>query len=450
MKPVRTGRAARPPQDTRKEPRRTVIEPAERHRAVVDDLAPGGDGVLHVTRAPSGERRAVFVRGVARGEEVVVDVDFSARPPRGRLLEVVTASAERVVPACPDAGRCGGCDWMHLSTSAQREGHLDHVRRALSAAVPAAFPIGYTPAPSPLAYRTRTRLHAHASGGRAVVAMRAAGGHEPVEIERCVVVAPALDGARATLARLLDGAHGEGDAQLALGAGGAAVVDLRWSATLPPSTFARAESAVAAGRLAGLRLWTRGVDRPAVIGDPSPVTLAADGAPLHLGAGGFAQAAEAMNAALGARVAELAGRGSGIELYAGAGNLTVLLARTLAPLVSVEADANACTAARENLRARGLVAKVVEADASSYPVARATDVVVLDPPRTGARQACVALGARPPKRIVYVSCDPPTLGRDLALLVTGAPGGMTVRSVDVFEMFPQTSHVETVVCLVRG
>ena len=336
---------------------------------------------------------------------------------------------------------------MHLSAAAQRDGHLDHVRRALPAAVPADLPIGYTPAPAALAYRTRTRLHAHASGGRAVVAMRAAGARDAVEIEHCAVVAPALDAARATLSRLLDGAHGEGDAQLALGAGGAAVVELRWSGTLPPSSFARAEAAVSAGELAGLRLWTRGVDRPAVIGDPSPVTRGADGASLQLGAGGFAQASEGMNAALGARVAQLAGSGSAVELYAGAGNLTVLLARTLAPLISVEADAAACTAARQSLKARGLGAKVVEADASSYAVARSTDVVILDPPRTGASGACAALAARPPKRVVYVSCDPPTLGRDLALLVAG---GMVVTSVDVFEMFPQTSHVETVVSLARA
>ncbi len=429
---------------------------------MVDDLAPGGDGVVHVVpttpasaTSPSQSsspppRRAVFVRGVARGEEVVLDVDFAQRPPRGRLLEVVTASAARVVPVCADAGRCGGCDWMHLSPEAQRAGHLDHVRRALPESVReelARSVTTYTPAPAPLAYRTRTRLHAHASGGRAVIAMRAAGGHDPVEIERCHVVAPALDQARAPLARILEGAHGEGDAQLALGAGGAAVVDLRWSATLPPSSFARAEAAVASGELAGVRLWTAGVDRPAVIGDPAPVTQAADGAPLHLGAGGFAQAAEGMNVALGARVAELAGSGSGIELYAGAGNLTVLLARTLSPLISVEADAAACTAARENLKARGLSGKVVEADAASYAVPRATDVVILDPPRTGARQACTQLAARPPRRVVYVSCDPPTLGRDLSILLAG---GMTITSVDVFEMFPQTSHVETVVSLVRN
>ena len=113
----------------------------------------------------------------------------------------------------------------------------------------------------------------------------------------------------------------------------------------------------------------------------------------------------------------------------------------------MEADGAACSAARENLKSRGLSARVVEADASAYPVARATDVVVLDPPRTGARELCAALAARPPKRVVYVSCDPPTLGRDLALLTARA---MTVSSVDVFEMFPQTSHVETVVCLVRA
>ena len=405
--------------------------------------------MVHVVPETGGPRRAVFVRGVARGEELVLDVDFGPRPPRGRLLEVLTRSAERVVPVCVDAGRCGGCDWMHLSSAAQRAGHLDHVRRAMPESVRAQLTdhiFRYAAAPASLAYRTRTRLHAHASGGRAVVAMRAAGGHEPVEIERCHVVAPALDAARAHIAHLLEGAHGEGDVQLALGAKGAAVVELRWSTTLPASSYARAEAAVAAGDLAGLRLWSAGVDRPAVIGDPAPVTLAADGAPLHLGAGGFAQAAEGMNAALGARVAELAGTGSAVELYAGAGNLTMLLARTLSPLTAVEADAAACTAARENLKTRGLTAKVVEADAASYVVARSTDVVILDPPRTGARQACAQMGARPPRRVVYVSCDPPTLGRDLALLIEG---GMKVLSVDVFEMFPQTSHVETVVTLVR-
>jgi 23S rRNA (uracil1939-C5)-methyltransferase len=84
-------------------------------------------------------------------------------------------------------------------------------------------------------------------------------------------------------------------------------------------------------------------------------------------------------------------------------------------------------------------------DAARVASARASaaDVVVLDPPRAGAREVCAVLGRRPPRRCVYVSCDPPTLGRDLGLLGTG----MDLASLTAFEMFPQTPHVEVVAVL---
>jgi 23S rRNA (uracil1939-C5)-methyltransferase len=135
-----------------------------------------------------------------------------------------------------------------------------------------------------------------------------------------------------------------------------------------------------------------------------------------------------------------------VELYAGAGNLTIALARVLGDLVAVESSRAACDAARKNLAVRGLAARVVEADAASHAWSPATRVLVLDPPRTGARDVAARLAASRVRRVVYVSCDPQTLGRDLALL---APA-YALASVDVFEMFPQTSHVETVVALDRS
>ena len=104
----------------------------------------------------------------------------------------------------------------------------------------------------------------------------------------------------------------------------------------------------------------------------------------------------------------------------------------------------AVDAARDNLAARGLEnARVVEADAEGYAWSKAAKLVVLDPPRTGARAVAERLVASRVAHVVYVSCDAQTLGRDLAILEQG----YAATSVAAFEMFPQTSHVEVVVAL---
>jgi 23S rRNA (uracil1939-C5)-methyltransferase len=225
-----------------------------------------------------------------------------------------------------------------------------------------------------------------------------------------------------------------------------------WRGELAPACFARIEAACNGGALAGAALTLPNATRPATIGDPTPWMNAADGEPLRLAPGGFGQADEAMNALLARHVADLASRdavhGKWVELYAGAGNLTVLLARAHAgtgELLTVESSRAACEAARANLTARSLGARVVEADADSYTWSPATKLVVLDPPRAGARAVSERLAVSRVARVVYVSCDPATLGRDLALL---APA-FDLRSITTFEMFPQTSHVEVVVDLVR-
>ena len=452
-----------------KRPNRTTRTPGIALETTIAELAPGGDGVALAEMG--GERRAVFVRGVTVGDRVRLDVDLQHRPARGRVVELLEAGPDRVAPACAHVARCGGCDWMHVAPAAQSRAHVAHVRAAL----PAAFrDLAIVPhdAPQALAYRTRARLHVRASGGRAIVGMNEASTRDPVEVDLCAVLHPDLERVRRALGPLLEGAHGRGEAQIALGAlettasegQRRAVLDLTWSGPLAAACFGRLEQAVTAGLLGGARVFYGDASRPAIVGDPTPWMRGADGASLRLAPGGFGQTSDEGNALLAARVAELARGALGVprdpgglearplprvvELYAGAGNLTVLLARLPVDLVAVETSRDACDAARENLAARGLGenARVVEADAASFAFAPGTQLVILDPPRTGARDVATRLAASPVKHVIYVSCDAQTLGRDLAIL---AAARFVPRAVETFEMFPQTSHVESVVLLER-
>jgi 23S rRNA (uracil1939-C5)-methyltransferase len=416
----------------------------------ITELAPGGKGVGHTV--VSGERRAVFIPGAAVGDELDATVDLSSRPARGTILRVLVPGPGRVVPPCPYVDRCGACDWMHLGPDAQKDARTRQLYAALPEGFRQATPVIHD-ALDTLAYRTRARVHVRASGGRAVVGLFAAGTRDVVEVESCAILHPTLDAALTTLGPLLDGAHGHGEARLALGAAGKAVVTLTWEGKMPGAAFGHFEEAVAKGTLGGASLTLGDVTRPAVIGDPTPQMIGADGAPLVLPAGGFAQASERSNVVLGQRVAELAREAAGnasrsanvVELYAGAGNFTVLLARDFESVTAVESSEPACEAARKNLSARGLRARVTAADVDTFALPAKTALVVLDPPRTGARAACLALARSRVKAIVYVSCDTSTLARDLTIL---APR-FSAFAIDGFALFPQTSHAETVVAMQR-
>jgi 23S rRNA (uracil1939-C5)-methyltransferase len=211
--------------------------------------------------------------------------------------------------------------------------------------------------------------------------------------------------------------------------------------------FAVVEDLVRAG-FAGAALWAPGATAPARAGDPRPVVRAGDGAPSVLALEGFAQANESLNPSLARYVLAQAKceDKSVLELFAGAGNFSVLLARAARTLAAVESDRGAVEALATNFANRELEnATAVHADASEAVDARRADVVVLDPPRSGAREVCESLAARAVRRIVYVSCDPATLGRDLGILSRA----YEVVALAAFEMFPHTPHVESVATLVQ-
>jgi 23S rRNA (uracil1939-C5)-methyltransferase len=417
-----------------------------RVEATIASLAPGGDGVAHFEAG--GERRALFVPFTVPGDVVRAEVDPSRRPARGRVLELVRPGPGRVEPACAWFARCGGCDWMHLGHDAQAEAHAELLRAALPVAWrDLAVPVHVERDPGAL--RSRARVHVRCERGRVDVGMHEVGTHDPVSVDVCCILEPAIEGARRDLASLFASSRGRGDVQIALGVSGHPVLEVRWTGDVAPACFGRLETAVTSGALAGARVWIGEASRPAVVGDPTPWTTAGDGAPLRLAPGGFGQASASTNAKLVRYVAGEAGppeATKAVELYAGAGNLSVLLARGARDLVLVESSREACDAARANLAARLLEARVIEADAAAYVWPTGTRLVVLDPPRTGAREVCTRLAASRVARVVYVSCDTQTLARDLAIL---APAYVP-RSVAAFEMFPETSHVEAVVVLDRA
>lgn len=427
----------------------------------IESLAAGGAGLAR------HDGRVVWVRGAAPGDRLsILDPGPAAKGTQARILRVITPSADRVAPACPVVRQCGGCDWMHLDVAAQQREHAriaaESIAHALGVDVASLPAITSHAAPAALSYRTRARLHVRAERNGVVVGYRAAGSNDVVAIDDCSVLARPLVAVIADLRAALVGSRGAGDASLALGRseddGASAprpVVDLAWKGEVAPSAYGAFDELVRSGRWAGARILLEGVSQPASFGDPSAIVDGPDGLPLGIPPGGFAQPSDEGAGLLARRVAALAAASGHhvLELYAGSGTLSVLLAPGASSFVGVEHDEPAVHAARKSFAARSLAGKHVVADAATYAIPPKVDLVVLDPPRTGAREACAAIARARPRRVIYVSCDVATLARDLATLCggrEGAAGPYAMESIDTFEIFPQTSHVETVVALRRA
>jgi len=413
----------------------------------VRDLVQSGEGVVETSEG------VFFVRGVILGEAVLVrPLERPGRIRRANLVRVTEPATSRIEPPCAHAARCGGCPVMHMELSAQRALKVRFLRDALvKAGVDDGVSVEVVDAALTLGYRRRARL-AFRAGKAGLLGFRRERTHEVVDVDHCIVLAPALDRALVDLrSQVLPLLAGEGEVGLALGAQGGAVVVLQSAETQTRAVYAAFEALVASGTIEGAAVTAGGATVPARIGAPEECSLGADGQLLRGTVGGFSQAHEEINHALTERVIQLAAPKDMrvLELYAGHGNFTVMLAAQAQSLVAVEQDGPALKACRQNLDARGLQAKLFEGDVRRNLGAGPLDVVVLDPPRTGAPSVLTHIRARKPKRIVYVSCDPATLARDLAELKQGTGPRYHLDHAACFEMFPQTADLESVVRLVR-
>lgn len=379
-------------------------------------LAAGGDAV---GRDEGG--RAVFVAGAVPGEHVQVRLrETHARWARGELVSVMRPVAARVEPPCPlfASRACGGCQWQHVHDAVQHAQKLAIVTGALRKLVAAGLTLRPLLAPvAPYRWRRRARFAVQGT----VIGFHAPRDRGICDVPACLQLEPALEAVLQAI-RAADAVDGDGEIHAIVGADGAHVVfDVACDA-------ARAAALAGQAGIAGVA-WREGAaGAPTVEIEPG---LAARG-------DDFAQASRAGNDALRALVREAMAATPGervLELYAGGGNFTRDLAAAGASVVASDerAPANAPSgfiAGNAATVVRDLVARRARFDG-----------VLLDPPRTGAKDVVTQLAALGPARVVYVSCDPATLARDAEHL---AAAGLAPRWAQPLDLMPQTAHVELV------
>lgn len=393
----------------------------------IDELAAGGDGV---GRDASG--RVTFVPGTAPGDRVrVALVDERKSFARGTVRELISPSADRVEPRCGFFAErsCGGCQWQHVAIEAQGRAKQAVVVSALRKLSVEVAPL-MAPVPA-YQWRRRARLHwwvRPRRAERALIGFYAPRSERVTDIDECPQLLPAL-GAALTVVRaeLAASLTGRGEIDLLAGAGGDVVLRVRG-----PCEPAAVERLVGKPPIVGAALGKRRFGEARVELEGGVQVFASQ----------FAQASAPGNEQLRALVADACGDVTDqrvLELFAGGGNFTSLFAAA-AELVAVDNQALPPLQAPHRTR-RGDAAEITRRLAQKQ---RRFDLVVLDPPRLGARNAMEPIAKLGPGRIVYVSCNPATLARDAAILVENGYAPVSAQAVD---LMPQTAHVEVVMVL---
>jgi tRNA/tmRNA/rRNA uracil-C5-methylase (TrmA/RlmC/RlmD family) len=424
-------------------------------------LAVGDEVEVDVTAVAHGGHcvarhagQVLFVRHTLPGERVlarVTETGAGERFVRADAVAVLTPSPDRVAPPCPwsGPGRCGGCDFQHVSLSRQRALKADVVREQLARLARLEVEVAVEPVPGDadgLDWRTRVEFAVDAEGRAGLRRHRS---HEVVAIDHCRIAAPGIDRLRVTEQRW-PGADAVDAVAPSVGDPLAVAVPLPHGAPAPV-VHERLE-ATWSGPDGGWQM---------VVGE---LAVSARGFwQVHPGA--VRTFVEAVMAAADARAGDRA-----LDLYAGVGLFASALATAVGPrgqVLAVESDHGAAGHARDNLaelpNVAVLTARVDDAFGVPRPSRRGTarqrgsrprkasrstlmpttaDVVVLDPPRTGAgRGVCTEVAALDPRVVVYVACDPAALARDTGYL---ADLGYRLDRLRAFDAFPMTSHVECV------
>ena len=404
---------------------------------VIERPAFGGDVLGY---APDG--RVVFVRGAAPGDRVRVRLTrVKKRFARSVLLDVLDAP-RRAETFCPHLDTCGGCPWQRVPVPAQRAALSAHLGRTLSQAT------GASVAPAPIHGPTETmgwRSTARVHWRQGALGFFGAGGQTVVDIDHCPVFSPTLAALYTAVRRQL-APQLKGSGTLRLSASPSAESGTV-SLTLPPAdgaSMAAVERFVASADACHGAVVGQGGART-VFGRDHNVFGAA-----HVGhpAESFVQAHQPGNAALAAEVVDrLADAKAVIELYAGSGNLSLALAEAGVSVTAVEIDPAAAAALNQTAMDRGLAGRLraIAGDAGDLPPGP-FDCALIDPPRSGAADALEGLCCTGVTRLLYVSCDAATLGRDVRDLVAR---GWRVEHARAYDLFPHTGHVEALVELRR-
>jgi 23S rRNA (uracil1939-C5)-methyltransferase len=362
-----------------------------------------------------------------------------------RIERIIRPGADRRRPPCQYLPRCGGCDWQQISYPAQ----LRLKAQLIAAEFRHVLGVELDPddlieaAPTEFAYRSRTRFKTGAGGG---VGFHEAGSNSMVEIDRCMVAAmpdriptalAAALGRRCVEIEVVSDRGGEVQvASLAKAPGNAEVSRVR--------QVMRAD-----GVIRGIVL--RGGSGREVVGDAKISFELEPACTIEVDADLFSQVNRAQNLRLVATVVAMAAVREGttvLDLFCGAGNFSLPLARRGARVTGVDADALAIAGAQHNAARMGLreaqfIAMKAAETARFFERAHyRPDLVIIDPPRAGALDLMSTVARLRPRAVIYVSCDTTTVVRDLQCL--GA-SGYDIDRVRAFDFFPNTHHAEVAV-----
>jgi 23S rRNA (uracil1939-C5)-methyltransferase len=432
----------------------------------IEKLIYGGEGLAHHDGA------TVFVPLVLPAERVAVEaVEQKKNFVRGRVERILQAAPERVEARCRHFGVCGGCDYQQIAYGAQLKFKSEILRETLRRIGKIEWAGEITAHGSqPWAYRNRAQwkvrpLEIAGGDGATLSAENVADGGARLGIgyfranstalcalEDCSIISPLLLKTLLSLrAALAAGTLPRGLREIE------AFVDAADAKLLLTATFAgfpsrAAEHAETFGRvvpeIASLLFHDPSHDRMELYG-PGFLEYAAGGVSYRVGHFSFFQVNRFLVEELAREVVEREEGGRlALDLFAGVGLFSIPLARKFARVLAVESNPAAARDLETNMRGQGAIeVRSAEVEQFLKRNKERPELVVLDPPRAGLTPESVErLGRLRPERITYVSCEPPTLARDLALFVNA---GYECAEVHLFDLFPQTFHMETVVRLRR-
>jgi 23S rRNA (uracil1939-C5)-methyltransferase len=434
----------------------------------IEKLVYGGDGLARLPADAAGKGKAAFVPFVLAGEEIAATLtEHNPGFARGRLDVIVRPSPERRPPPCPHFGNCGGCHYQHATYAEQlrikTEILRENLRRLAKLELPVEIQIHASP---PWNYRNRTRM-ALRQGRGFELGYRRMGSEQILAVEKCPISSPLLQKAMTAMWAL--GRNGQVPASLQevelfanaddtqlllslfrLGETAKPEAGLKSFVSQLQSHLPEMETvALFAERLHHRPGQEPGDRKPQILAGSGFLTYLVSGRAYQVTAGAFFQSNRHLIPKLAEIVTKGRSGGTALDLYAGGGLFSLPLAAQFQTVVAVESSPASSRDLRRNLPPN---AKAVRSTAEEYLQNASKklrpDLIVVDPPRAGvgAKAARSLADCRAPW-VTYVSCDPATLARDLALLIET---GYQVQEAHLVDLFPQTYHMETVLHLLRA
>ena len=448
-----------------------MLEKGKLYEAAVTDYTAEGMGVAHV------EGCAVFIPNAIFGERYEVRIEKAGKTwAAAKITQILEKSPHRLQRECPISSSCGGCDFWHMDYEEETRLKAQRVRSCLNRLGGEALEkVEILSAPTCQGYRNKAQYPVAAKKGKAYAGFFKAGTHEIVENSRCLILPVEMDRIKDIVIDYVNQNHIPAYDEKAhkgllrhiyvrRGAvSGQVLVCLSLNGRKLPKAEALIEKLQAIPGFTSLVLSVNTKKGNTILGDefitlygPGYIEDTLCGLSFRLSARSFYQ----VNHHQAQRLYEAAISQAGItkedtvlDLYCGVGTITLCMAKAAGKVIGVEVVEQAVEDAKANALRNGISnAEFFCGDAGKAALELEAkgirpDVVVVDPPRKGLNADCIeALSKMAPRRIVYVSCDPATLGRDVALL---KQRGYALKNALAADLFPRCSHVESIVTMIK-